>query len=353
MEYHARHNRGVGRVIDSWFPGLMLPPAALMLMLAVLPGWRSWLLSRQVVDQPDARRSHSRATPRGGGVIMALALILLALGLSLNNVHVAGILLFVVLMTALPGWMDDRSSLPVRLRLMIQCAFAAGLIIFQGLPAIVSLGPVSLSSTLGIGFLAALAIVWMVNLHNFMDGSDGLAGQQAVVQGGLYALLFWQSGQPALATVALGLVAVALGFLRFNWPPASLFMGDSGSLLVGGLVAWFALASLQGDSAGLLMCVLISSVFVVDSTLTLLRRLVKKQPWYTPHREHAYQALLARGASHGQVLMIYVSINLGLVVPASLLAMRFPAWQGWIVAGVMIVLIAAWISTQGNRHGEA
>ena len=339
-------------MINTWLPGL-LPLLALAVVTVLLPGWRSWLLSHQVVDQPGMRRSHSQVTPRGGGVIMALGLGLLALGLAFIEPRVAGLLLFVVLLTAVPGWLDDRASLPIRRRLLIQACFAFGLILSQGLPVQVSLGPVTLSGPLLLGVLAGLAIVWMVNLHNFMDGADGLASQQAVVQGGLYALLFWQSDQPELAIVALGLVAVALGFLRFNRPPASLFMGDSGSLLIGGLVAWFALAALQTGAAGLLLCLLISSLFVVDSTLTLLRRLAKRQPWYTPHREHAYQVLLARGASHGKVLTIYVSINLGLVVPACVAAMRFPVWQGWIVSGVMIVLIAAWVFVQRNRHGES
>ncbi|MGY6588520.1 MAG: MraY family glycosyltransferase [Wenzhouxiangella sp.] len=339
-------------MIDHGFP-VLLPLLALALVLLLLPAWRRWLLSHQVVDQPGARRSHSLATPRGGGVVMALALLVVALGLAFFDGRVAGLLAFVVLLTALPGWLDDRASLSVRHRLLVQGAFAIGLVLVQGLPAVVSLGPLTLSSTLVLGLLAVPAIVWMVNLHNFMDGSDGLAGQQAVVQGALYALLFWRSDQPALAVAALGLVAVALGFLRFNRPPASLFMGDSGSLMVGGLVGWFALAALYNGAAGLLLCLLISSVFVVDSTLTLLRRLAKKQPWYTPHREHAYQVLLARGASHGKVLTIYLSINLGLVVPASLLAMRFPVWQGWIVSGVLIVLIAGWVFVQRDRHGES
>ncbi|MGY6631852.1 MAG: glycosyltransferase family 4 protein [Wenzhouxiangella sp.] len=352
MEHHARHHRGAGRVIDPLWLAL-LPVLALVVMLALLPPWRAWLMARQVVDEPGLRRSHNRVTPRGGGVVMALGLVIVALGMAWVDARLAGLLLFVIVMTALPGWLDDRASLPIRLRLLLQGVFALGLVLIQGLPATVSLGPLSLASPWLLGPLAGLAIIWMVNLHNFMDGADGLASQQAIVQGGLYALLFWRSGQTELAIVALGLVAVALAFLRVNRPPASLFMGDSGSLLIGGLVAWFALAALQSGAAGLLLCLLISCLFVVDSTLTLLRRLVKKRPWYTPHREHAYQVLLARGASHGPVLTMYTSINLGLVVPACVAAMLFPVWQGWIVAGVMMVLIALWFLVQRNHHGES
>jgi len=281
----------------------------------VLAWLRPRLLSMGMVDVPDERRLHARVTPRGGGLGMALVMsgvLLASLSWASVSVAVVSSVLVLTIGTAVLGGVEDHLGLGVMVRLMGQALLTAaslGLMSLGLSPEVaLSLGPVVLA-------VMALAMVWSINLHNFMDGSDGLAGLHGVWVGIGLAIWFYGHGDVAAALVAVTLAGACGGLLLWNWPPARLFMGDSGSLLIGAVVAWLIIWGTLQATLPLWLGLMWVSVFLVDTSATLLLRVVRGERWYTAHCSHAYQGLIAMGVTHGQVLLGFAAIKLGLVLP--------------------------------------
>ncbi len=263
-------------------PLLLTTAAALLswaLLALLLP-----LLRRRLPDQPNARSSHQRPTPRGGGVVFAL--VGAAFALPLGSAMPA-----LCLPLAGVGLLDDRRSLSPVLRLAAQLATALALL--------------AVSSWAGMGWLLAaplaLAVVALINLTNFMDGLDGLVA-------GCLLVLLAAAGQPALWP----LVGALLGFLPWNWSPARLFMGDAGSTFLG---AVFAGALLQAPGwRDALALLLVATPLLADSGLCLLRRLLAGQPLWRAHRLHLYQRLQQAGWSHARVARLYIATTAALAL---------------------------------------
>jgi Fuc2NAc and GlcNAc transferase len=273
---------------------------------------RYYLLSRKVLDVPNGRSSHSLPTPRGGGVstvvVFLLAVLLLvqrgALSVSLGWALIGG-----GLAVAGVGFIDDYCSVPARLRILIHFA-AAGWALWQ----LNGVGPLHLGWIVWdwgwIGqVLALVGLVWMINLYNFMDGIDGLAGAEAVCVAGLGALLLSWSGLGGLSEGALALAAASAGFLLWNWPPAKIFMGDAGSGFLGLMFGVIAIASAKERPWLLWPWLILFSVFVVDSIMTLMRRLFTGARWYEAHCSHAYQHAARRSGSHSKVTSTVAAVN--------------------------------------------
>ncbi len=323
---------------------------ALILSAALTPVVRAVVVRLGLLDQPGERRSHSKPTARGGGVALVLAVVVtaLALGGMAATAPVVGLL---VALAAI-GWLDDVSDLPVRWRLAGFFAVAAVMLWITGPVAAVALGPVILDWPWLWSLLGLVAVVWLINLHNFMDGSDGLAAMQLAWSGVLFGLLLFDKQAPVLSVLALSLAGAALGFLVWNRPQASIFMGDVGSVSAGGLVGFLALSGAASGQVSIWMSLMICSVFVVDATATLLRRARSGQRWYTAHREHAYQRLLVAGWSHGRVLSLYALLNVALVLPFVLLARRFPEWDFPLALCLIALLVGAWHIVQRRASKE-
>jgi Fuc2NAc and GlcNAc transferase len=243
-----------------------------------------------------------------------------------------------VVAVAAIGWLDDHGSLPIRPRLLIQ--LAATLLLCVAIAAD--------TSSLLWAIPLLIAGVWCINLHNFMDGIDGLAAQQAMFFGAAFAALAWSAGSPALAGSGLALAAAATGFWWFNRSPARIFMGDVGSGTLG-LIVFALSAMLWAFRTNLLWPALIfSSAFVVDATLTLLVRMLRGARWYTPHREHLYQWLVRRGASHRRVALGYFAWNVLVCVPVAWIAFRLPAVAPACFGAVYLLGAAVWRT--GKRY---
>ena len=328
--------------------------AAFLVSLACVRAAIAYAHRRGMLDAPGHRRSHTIPTPRGGGIglvvgaLIGMPVALLLLPGSPGTLTVALFAIAVVAVAAI-GWLDDHGSLPIKPRLMIQLAATL----------ILSLGVAGTTSSLLWALPLLLAGVWCINLHNFMDGIDGLAAQQAMFFGIANGALAWSGGSPALAGAGLALAGAAAGFWWFNRSPARIFMGDVGSATLGLMV--FALsAMLWAFRPDLLWPSLIfSSAFVIDATLTLLMRMLRGARWYTPHREHLYQWLVRRGASHRRVALGYLAWNLLVCVPTAWIAFRFPV-LGPLWFGVAYLLGAAvWCISKRSclrrreRHGFA
>lgn len=289
--------------------------AAFLVSLLLVHGAIGYAQRRGMLDQPGQRRSHRMPTPRGGGIGIVIAMLvclpgtLWSLPAAWPPTVIAGLLAALVLV-ALAGWWDDHRALPVLPRLGAQLlgvtALSTGLIM-AGLPW---------------WWLPVLLVggVWSINLHNFMDGIDGLLAQQAVFVGCGLAGLAWAAGQPALAVAAACLAAATLGFGGYNRPPARIFMGDVGSGSIGLLIFAFTALLWRVEPALLWPALILSSAFVVDASLTLLTRMWRGRRWYTAHREHLYQWLVRRGATHARVDAACLGWNLLVAAPAAWLA---------------------------------
>jgi UDP-N-acetylmuramyl pentapeptide phosphotransferase/UDP-N-acetylglucosamine-1-phosphate transferase len=292
---------------------------------------------RGMLDEPGRRRSHSIPTPRGGGlgvILGALVGMLPALVLLPGSLPVllAATFLLATLAVAAVGWWDDHGSLPVLPRLLVQLA-AVGL--FCG--ALVACGVHWLW-----GLPLLLAGVWAINLHNFMDGIDGLLAQQTIFVGVALGVLAYASGQLALSAASVALAAAALGFWLFNRSPARIFMGDVGSGTLGLLVFMLTALLWRSRDALLWPALILSSAFAIDATLTLLQRMLSGRRWYTPHREHLYQWMVRRGGTHLQVGGRYAAWNVLVCIPAAWLAFEYPAVAPLLCVALYVAAGALW-----------
>jgi glycosyltransferase WbpL len=300
---------------------------------------RKLALSAGWLDIPNARSSHVVPTPRGGGVAFCLIALIGFAAAALLGVADARATLglttgaFVV---GLVGWIDDRIQLPPILRLA--CHFAAsvwGVYCLGGMPALdVGFAHVNLGAW-GAP-IAVLAMVWSINLYNFMDGIDGLAGAEALTVGAIATVLLLLAGNAGLAVLALVLCSGVAGFLAWNWPPARIFMGDVGSGFTGYVVAFLAIASENSHAVPLLTWVLLLAVFVTDATITLARRLLNGERVHVAHRKHAYQRLVRAGWSHRRVTLSIAGIN-ALLAAAALVTARY----SFLLVPVLVTAICA------------
>jgi len=316
---------------------------ASMLLTAVVTAWMIGFARRRgMLDAPGQRRSHSAPTPRGGGLGLVLgssAGVWLALSGQVRPPALLGVMLAAGGLVALVGWIDDRRGLPPWPRLL---AHLGAVLVFA-----VVLVP---SAHWSWWWLAPLVLAgaWSINLHNFMDGIDGILGLQLVFVGLLGALLCLLDGMRVLATVQLVVSAAASGFLAFNLPPARIFMGDVGSGYAGLLVFMLGALWCANDLHALWPVLAMHAVFVVDASLTLLSRMLRGRRWYTAHREHLYQWLVRSGFSHGTTGCLYLSYNVVLVAPAAWLALRHPDLGPATCAGLYLATTLAWWA--GRRY---
>jgi UDP-N-acetylmuramyl pentapeptide phosphotransferase/UDP-N-acetylglucosamine-1-phosphate transferase len=274
---------------------------------------RVWAERRQILDVPNERSSHTRPTPRGGGLVIALVS---TIGLLLAwffypawpPVALAAYLLGAWLIAAV-SWLDDLRSLPSRLRFAAHSLAAIFVILAFGYWRVVN---VPLAGPVNLGWLGLpITFVWIVgltNAYNFMDGIDGIAGGQAVVAGIGWVLLGWLSRQPLCSVLGLLLAASSLGFLGHNWPPARIFMGDVGSAFLGYSFAVLAVIAAKSDPRLAAAGFLLVWPFVFDTTFTLLRRLRMRENIFAAHRSHLYQRLIILGYSHGRVSLLYAGL---------------------------------------------
>ncbi|WP_114241159.1 glycosyltransferase family 4 protein [Dyella sp. C9] len=312
--------------------------ASLLIAAAVVRGAIAYAHRRGMMDLPGQRRSHTIPTPRGGGIGIVVAVILtMPVALCLLPepwpLTVATALALATAMVAAVGWWDDHRSLPVLPRLGIQLLAAAVI-------ALVLVGR-------GMAWwwvpLLVLAGTWSINLHNFMDGIDGLLAQQVMFVAAGLGLLAWVAAQPALAGAAACVAAAALGFWIYNRPRARIFMGDVGSGTMGLLI--FALTALLWwvDWHLLWPALILSSSFVADASLTLLARMANGRRWYTAHREHLYQWMVRSGFTHATGGACYLAWNLLVAVPSAVLAWSQPARSIPICLSTYLLATAVWI----------
>lgn len=297
-----------------------LAPLAFLGAFVLTGVLRRYALAKSLMDIPNARSSHSTPTPRGGGVAIVLSMLLLMPVLFFR--HDMSLAVLAACMgsgglIALIGFMDDHGHIAPLWRLLGHFSAAAWALGWLGHFSSVQL--LGLHVYLGwFGYVvAALYLVWMLNLYNFMDGIDGIASVQAITTCGSACLIYLLIGQVQLIWPALLLAGAVGGFLCWNFPPAKIFMGDAGSGFIG---ITLGLLSIQAGwvAPGLFFAWLIlMGVFIVDATLTLLCRLWRRERVMEAHRSHAFQHASRHYGKHLPVTLGVLVINLCWLLPVA------------------------------------
>lgn len=292
---------------------------------------------RVALDRPNERSLHEQPVPRTGGIaVLAGAAVSLAFGVATLWLPIglaAGL--------AVLSLVDDLRGVHTGMRLAVHLAAAALLVWYLLYP----MQPLEM-------LLLALAVAWITNLYNFMDGSDGLAGGMALIGFGAYALAATLAGHAPLAALDIALAAAAAAFLLLNFPPARIFLGDVGSVPLGFLAAALGLSGWRDDIWPLWFPLLVFAPFIGDATLTLLRRLVRGERVWRAHREHYYQRLVRMGAGHRGAALTGYGLMLACAVAALYARDAAASAQAVAIGAAALVLIttAVWIDVRWARY---
>lgn len=229
------------------------------------------------------------------------------------------------------GLLDDILSTHPGLRLLIHFIAAGFFVTASSATDVLGLE----NRSWFIAVFATFAVVWSLNLYNFMDGIDGLACTEATFVFGIGALV-WSTFANSTGAIIPGVIAAAcLGFLVLNWPPASIFLGDVGSGFLGASLAFVAMISSEISEVPIAVWLILAGTFIVDATTTLLRRILNGEPPHVAHRSHAYQHA-AQSTSHRRVALTNSAINVGWLLP----------WAGavaWSGIHPLVGLTIAWL----------
>ena len=284
---------------------------------------RPWL-QRYLLAHPNSRSSHRQSTPQGGGIaviVAALAVAASAATVSLNDPASLWLVFAATAFLSLVGAADDLWTIEVAPRLLLQTV-AVGFML-ASLPAelrVVPMLPWWIERV-----LLLLACLWFVNLTNFMDGIDWMTVAEFVpITVGL-AFIGYLGALPAHGiVVALALCGGLIGFAPFNKPVARIFLGDVGSLPIGLLLSWLLI--LVAGRGHLTAALVLPLYYLADATLTLLRRMANREPFWRAHRTHFYQLATDRGFSVRQIITHVFALNLALVA----LAAASVVWPGFL-----------------------
>jgi len=282
---------------------------------------RIWSINRAIIDIPNDRSSHTNPTPRGGGIAVSATWFIVITILKLFDKLDCS--LYFALLLGLPisiiGLVDDIISVSARSRLTIQILSALGVVLLLGGLKSIDGWSFSVSETIILSAIAMVGVVWFTNLFNFLDGIDGYIGSEVIFIC-IASYLLWG------ITLPLFLAAATLGFLRWNWQPAKIFMGDVGSTLLGFTIGVFAIYYQNMGKSSIIVWLMLSSLFWFDATLTLYRRWRNGETLSNAHKKHAYQRIVQYGFSHQKTALYSILINL-FTVGLVYLANKYPSYS--------------------------
>lgn len=330
--------------------------ATFIAALAASAWLRAFAVRRALVDVPNDRSLHVAPVPRLGGMAIVVAsAAAIAATLVLSGNRAVAYWLAGALAIAILGGVDDVSSLPAAPRFAIQIAVSAAFVGAIGLPHSVALTS-TFAPELPTAVTMTAAVFWLVatlNIYNFLDGMDGLAGAQGAGGGLAIATAFGITGRYDLAAIAALMAAATAGFLVHNAPPARIFMGDAGSTYLGWGYAALALLGLtqQPSGAPFVVVPVALAPFLIDGTFTLLRRALRREPFWRAHRSHLYQRAVQTGLDHREVLIAYVAW-IAISAAACVLVARARPSRLLVAAGVELGAFAAvltWVRARERK----
>ena len=289
----------------------------IFVLLTILSYFGVYLIRRytekhELLDHPNERSSHVTPTPRGGGLVIVVLVLVLGLWSVLEADLYRGLIYILGgIIIAWLGWRDDIHSLSPRLRFTVQGIVAAISIYGLGYFKVITIpmfGELQLSA-IGI-VITFLWIIGLTNAYNFMDGIDGMAGGVALSAGIGWMWLASNMHNSFAFWVALAITASSLGFLGHNWSPARIFMGDVASTFLGYSFAVLPLISSDKSGDALMLGTLLMWTFIMDASVTFFQRLIRRENVVAPHRSHLYQRLVIAGYKHETISSLYIVLTL-------------------------------------------
>ena len=323
---------------------MAIPLLAMLVACALTAAYRA---RARKLEPPSERGMHTVPVPSGAGVAIGATILILwplSQRLDLGSTHI-------LLIAALAGltilsWLDDRHQLPPGLRLGAHILVVA--LVLGALPTDERIAPAV--PLIVERVVLGAAWVWFINLYNFMDGIDGIAGSEGIaVAAGYVAVATAAPNSAALSDLALIVAAACAGYLVWNWHPARVFMGDAGSIALGFLLGWLMIdLALRGLWAAALI---LPATFAADATLTLLARLWRGEKPWRPHREHFYQRAVLGGAPVPAVVGTISATN-GVLIVLAVLSVRYPLAALMAAATVVLALLAHLQHLAGKRGAQ-
>ena len=315
----------------------LLIPIAVFSSFVLTELIRQYTINNELIDIPNERSSHSMPTPRGGGLSLV---IIFLFGISFVD-SISKDILFALLgsgfIVAGIGFLDDHGHVPAKWRLLVHFMASFWVLYWLGSITEFHFFNITITSSFISGGLAAFLLVWLLNLFNFMDGIDGIAATEAIFVSLAGAFFSWSYGLESIMFIGLILAASIIGFLFLNWPPAKIFMGDVGSGFLGLMIGVIAYASIL-EGVSVWIWIILLALFLTDSGITLLRRILKRDKWYEAHCSHAYQHA-ARKWGHKTTTISVLLINLFFLFPMALMVQLYPAFSFWITLFTFLPLI--------------
>ena len=318
-----------------------------LLIIVLILSFAGTLISRQIaikrniIDFPNERSSHTRPTPRGGGLAIVFAWFIGLAGLKLLNLIEQNLFLSLLpgLLLAIVSFLDDVFSIKPQIRIFFQLVTAIfGITLLGGFKTLY-LGDYSLENKIALSLISIVGIVWFINLYNFLDGIDGYASSEAIlVAFGMYVI----SGNP----VFLILICAIFGFLIWNWPKAKIFMGDIGSTQLGYILIILGIYFNNKHQVNFAGWLILTSLFWFDATLTLYRRWRNNEKLSQAHKKHYYQRIVQFGYSHKKTVMTSIFINLFYIL---LVYISEKEYVSYVFTLPLCILINAVLARSINR----
>lgn len=307
-------------------------------------GTRWYIVSSEsFLDHPDERKPTKRKVASGGGISFFVSFSIGMIALTCLDVTTPRDMAIVVMGVVLVflGRIDDRWGISAKARLFmhlvisIVCSYhllTSGPVVLP----LLNIEPMALKM-----IFATLLVGWFINLFNFMDGCDGLVASVSALSAILLGVFSWAYGDMGHMAIYFLLAACLLGFLRFNWQRAKVFMGDSGSCFLGFAFAYLALSSSRVGATPLVLNAVILSQFIFDPTYTMVFRIARRKTVFRPHREFAFHQAMIRGASHREICYYHLATTLFFLAPLAYLGYSgILTW--WVIMLVVFFALLAY-----------
>jgi len=264
-------------------------------------------------------------TPRGGGLAIVVVVLVALISLcyrAIISLDVCFALSGSGIIAAMVGFWDDHRDVSVRTRILVHFLAASWILFWLGGFPGIATGITAWRVSQNLFWL--IGLVWLLNVYNFMDGVDAIAGSEAIfISCGAGLLLLW-GGANGLAMVAFIIAAATAGFLLWNLPPARIFLGDVGSSFLGIILGALAIVSVRQGKLSMWVWAILFGVFIVDATITVGRRMMRGAKWYSAHRSHAYQYAARIYGSHGKVTAGVIVLNVIWLFPWAAVSYKWP-----------------------------
>lgn len=311
---------------------------------------RSYAERTRMVDSPNDRTLHQGEVPRGGGmsIVVVMLACLAMLGYAYPGPALAP-LAAVTLVLGVLGWTDDKFGLGPLLKIGVQFIVAVYAVGTLGAVRSVHIAGFELDLGSLAALLSVLWIVWMTNAWNFMDGIDGIAAGHTAIVACVMGVWFTLDDNAAMALFCYAIMAASLGFMIWNWAPARIFMGDVGSVTLGGVFAVLAIVGNVQDGVPLTAYIILFGVFLFDTIVTLIRRLLEGKVVWNPHREHFYQRATTTGLGHAFVTVAAMVVTLVLAALATLEKVGAAPAGLWPALSLVLLTLLAVTVTRRER----